>query len=152
VSGLPLDALWRRTDALLRRSVPWDASAWGTVDPGDPAVDELPRPRGAAHDPDRELAVFALEHDEREPLRLLELARGDATARQPALATGGRRRRRRGTGGCCGRSARRRPAGRLVRGGVCWGSLYAYRRDGAFTPRRSGCSAPSPRTSPTPCG
>ena len=133
VSGLPLEALWRRTDALLRRSVPWDVSAWGTVDPAT-LLSTSCLVLGAPQDADREAAVFALEHDEREPLRLLDLA----VRTPPAGAL------REATGGCPETAPRYRlvlqPLGlsddlrvALVRGGVCWGSLYAYRRDGAFT-------------------
>ncbi len=138
VSGLPLEALWRRADALLRRCVPWDASAWGTVDPAT-LLSTSCLVLGAGHDLDRELAVFALEHDDREPLRLLDLARSVPPAGALSVATGGRP-----------WAAPRfeqvlRPLGltddlrvALVRGGVCWGSLYAYRRGGTFTSAEVG--------------
>ena len=134
VSGLPLDELWRRTDALLRRSVPWDVSAWGTVDPAT-LLSTSCLVLGAAYDLDRELAVFALEHDDREPLRLLDLAASACPAGSLQEATGGRPE----TAPRYGRVLQ--PLGlvddlrvALVRGGVCWGSLYAYRRGAAFAP------------------
>jgi DNA-binding CsgD family transcriptional regulator len=132
VSGLPLEVLWRRADVLLRRTVPWDASAWGTVDPAT-LLSTSCLVLGAGQDPERESAVFALEHDEREPLRLLDLAARTPPAGALHDATGGRPE-------AAPRWARvLQPLGfaddlrvALVRGGVCWGSLYAYRRGGAF--------------------
>jgi DNA-binding CsgD family transcriptional regulator len=88
---------------------------------------------GAPYDAERELRVFALEHDEREPGRLLDLAR-----RTPPVAC-----LRDSTGGHPEEAPRwallLEPLGlhddlrlALVQAGTCWGSLYAYRRDRAF--------------------
>ena len=137
VSGVPLDELWRRSDAVLRRAVPWDAAAWGTVDPAtllSTSCLVLAAGGDVGPDPDREAEVFSLEHDEREPLRLLDLAAATPPAGGLAVATGGRP----GTAPRYGRVLQ--PLGfvddlrvAFVRAGVCWGSLYAYRRSGAFT-------------------
>jgi hypothetical protein len=124
--------LWRRSDALLRRSVLWDASAWGTVDPAT-LLSTSCLVIGAGQDPEREAAVFALEHHEREPLRLLDLAVRTPPAGGLHEATGGRPE-------TAPRWARLlQPLGfattcgsRSCAVGVL-GSLYAYRRDGTFT-------------------
>ena len=133
VGGLPLDELWRRADALLRQVVPWDAAAWGTVDPAT-LLSTSCAVVGVGDDQDREAVVFALEHDEREPLRLVDLATAVPPAGGLTVATGGRPE-------TAPRFTRLlQPLGfaddlrvAFVRGGVCWGSLYAYRRSGAFT-------------------
>src|SRR5829696_4926753 len=74
VAGLPLDEVWRRTDAVLRRAVPWDASAWGQVDPAT-LLSTGCLVLGLPFEADRERTVFELEHDDGELNRLIDLAR-----------------------------------------------------------------------------
>jgi DNA-binding CsgD family transcriptional regulator len=132
VRGLPLDQLWPRLEAVLRRAVPWEVAAWGTVDPAT-LLSTSCIVTGAPYDADRELAVFALEHDEREPGRLLDLVRRTPPVAALRASTGDRPET------APRWAALLQPLGlhddlrlALVQAGTCWGSLYAYRRDRAF--------------------
>ena len=113
--------------------MPWDAAAWGTVDPAT-LLSTSCTVLGLPYDAERELAVFGYEHDEREPGRLPELVRRVPPAVGLREATGGRPElapRYRALLEPLGMSDDLRVA--LVQGGTCWASLYAYRREGAFT-------------------
>ena len=133
VAGLPLEELWRRSDAALRTLVPWDFSAWGQVDPAT-LLSTGCLVLGAPFDAAREAAVFALEHDDGEVNRLIDLVHRTPPAGGLHLDTGGNP----------SRAARYRrlmePLGvrddlrvALVQDGWCWASLYAYRRRSDFT-------------------
>jgi DNA-binding CsgD family transcriptional regulator len=134
VAGLPLDELWRRTDAVFRRAVPWDASAWGQVDPAT-LLSTGCQVLGLPFEAGRERLVFGLEHDDGDVNRLTDLLRLTPPGAGLHESTGGHP-----------ESARRyeallRPLGfaddlrvALVDDGVCWASLYAYRREGVFRP------------------
>lgn len=134
VAGHRLEQLWRRSDVLLRRAVPWDLAAWGLVDPAT-LLSTGCLVLGVPFDAARERAVFELEHDDAEVGRLLDLVHRTPPAVGLSAETGGRPER-------SPRYARLlQPLGvaddvrvALVRDGTCWGSLYAYRRAGAFLP------------------
>ena len=104
VAGLPLEELWRRSDAALRRVVPWDYSAWGQVDPAT-LLSTGCLVLGLPFDPGREADVFALEHDEGEVNRLIDLVHRTP----PAGGCGWTRRAIQdaalGSGGCLNHSA-----------------------------------------------
>ena len=133
VADLPPIELWTRSDAVLRTLVPWDFSAWGQVDPAT-LLSTGCLVLGVPFDAAREAEVFALEHDEGEVNRLVDLVHRVPPAGGLHVDTAGEPQR----------SARYerllRPLGvsddlrvALVRDGFCWASLYAYRRSGAFT-------------------
>ena len=133
VAGLTLDELWRRTDGVLRRSVGWDVSAWGLVDPAT-LLSTGCLVLGAPFDADRERVVFELEHDASEVGRLIDLVHLSPPAVGLSLATSGRP----ATSPRYHRLLQ--PLGitddlrvALVRDRTCWGSLYAYRRVQAFS-------------------
>ena len=132
VAGLPLEELWRRTDVVLRRSVGWDVSAWGLVDPAT-LLSTGCLVLGAPFDADRERVVFELEHDENEVGRLVDLVHLSPPALALTVATGGRPE----TSPRLGRLLQ--PLGladdlrvALLRDRTCWGALYAYRRGRSF--------------------
>lgn len=129
-----LGELWERAEAVLCRTVPWDVSAWGTVDPAT-LLSTSCAVTGVPYDAAREALVFGFEHDDREPGRLIDLARAVPPVASLLASTGGRPER------APRWAAVLEPHGfrddvrlALVRGGTCWGSLYAYRRDAAFRP------------------
>ena len=133
VAGLPVEELWRRSDATLRTLVPWDFSAWGQVDPAT-LLSTGCLVLGVPFDGAREAEVFALEHADGEVNRLIDLVHRTPPA-------GGLRV---DTDGDPHRSARfgrlLEPLGvrddvrvALMRDGFCWASLYAYRRSTDFT-------------------
>ena len=134
VAALPLEETWRRSDALLRRAVPWDLSAWGQVDPAT-LLSTGCLVIGLPLDLERERRLFELEHDEREVGRLPELAHRVPPAVGLHEATGGQPEQ-------SPRFAELlAPLGirddlrvALVSDGSCWASLYAYRRDAVFRP------------------
>jgi hypothetical protein len=108
---------------------------------------------GVPFDAGREREVFALEHDDADVNRLVDLARRVPPAGALSLDTGG----------VPARSPRYerllQPLGfaddlrvAFVRDGLCWASLYAYRRAAPSPPTRSLCSGRSPGCSPTVSG
>ena len=134
VAGLPLDEVWSRTDAILRRAVPWEASAWGQVDPAT-LLSTGCLVSGLPFDADRERAVFDLEHDDGELNRLTDLVRRTPPAAGLHACTDGRpqlsprfERLLRPLGFCDDLRVA------FVRDGLCWASLYAYRRGEPFRP------------------
>lgn len=135
VAGLPVDELWRRSDAVLRTLVPWDISAWGQVDPAT-LLSTGCLVLGAPFDSAREAAVFSLEHADGEVNRLIDLVQRTPPAGGLHVDTEGRPHR-------TARFARvLEPLGvrddvrvALMRDGSCWASLYAYRCSSHFTAR-----------------
>jgi DNA-binding CsgD family transcriptional regulator len=133
VAGLPLEELWRRSDAALRTAVPWDFSAWGQVDPAT-LLSTGCLVLGMSFDSSREAAVFALEHDEGEVNRLIDLVHRNPPAGGLWVDTEGEPHRSARFGRLL------EPLGvrddvrvALMRDGFCWASLYAYRRSADFT-------------------
>ena len=134
VAGLPLEELWRRTDAVLRRAVPWDVSAWGQVDPAT-LLSTGCLVLGLPFEAGRERAVFELEHDDGDLNRLLDLVHRTPPAAGLHESTDGAPERASRYGRLL------QPLGfrddvrvALMQDGLCWASLYAYRRDGVFRP------------------
>jgi hypothetical protein len=118
---------------VLRRAVGWDVSAWGLVDPAT-LLSTGCLVLGVPFDPERERAVFELEHDEREVGRLMDLVH----LAPPSVALGVATRGRPETSPRYERLLR--PLGvtddlrvALMRDATCWGSLYVYRRGGTFS-------------------
>jgi DNA-binding CsgD family transcriptional regulator len=119
-------------DALLRRAVPWDVSSWGTVDPATLLATGCVV-MGLAYDPARDARLFDLEHTGEDVNRFVDVARRTPPAAALDAATGGRpdgSRRYRELVAPLGLRDEVRVA--LVDARTCWGSLYAYRRQGVF--------------------
>src|SRR5215213_6093253 len=89
VAGLPLDEVGRRTDAVLRRAVPWEVSAWGQVDPAT-LLSTGCLVLGLPFEADRERTIFELETDDGELNRLVDLIRRAPPAAGLHAATAGR--------------------------------------------------------------
>lgn len=134
VAGLPVDELWRRSDATLRTLVPWDFSAWGQVDPAT-LLSTGCLVLGAPFDSAREAEVFSLEHADGEVNRLIDLVHRTPPAGGLRVDTEGQPHRTARFGRLLAPLGLRddvRVA--LMRDGFCWASLYAYRRGADFTP------------------
>jgi DNA-binding CsgD family transcriptional regulator len=119
-------------DALLRRTVPWDVSSWGTVDPATLLATGCVVV-GLEYDPARDATLFELEHTGTDVNRFAEVVRRVPPAAALDAATGGRpetSRRYRDLLAPLGIRDEVRVG--LVDGRTCWGSLYAYRRDRVF--------------------
>ena len=128
-----MDELWRRSDKTLRTLVPWDMSAWGQVDPAT-LLSTGCLVLGVPFDSARESAVFALEHDEGEVNRLIDLVHRTPPAGGLHVDTEGRPQLTARFGRLL------EPLGvrddlrvALMRDGFCWASLYAYRRNAEFS-------------------
>jgi DNA-binding CsgD family transcriptional regulator len=128
-----VDELWRRSDKTLRTLVPWDMSAWGQVDPAT-LLSTGCLVLGVPFDSARESTVFALEHDEGEVNRLIDLVHRTPPAGGLHVDTEGRPQLTARFGRLL------EPLGvrddlrvALMRDGFCWASLYAYRRNAEFS-------------------
>lgn len=133
VAGLPVGDLWSRSDALLRRHVPYDVGAWGQVDPAT-LLSTGCLVLGLPFDAEREREILRLEHDDGDVNRLVDLVRRTPPAGSLDLTTGGHPERSARYPALLGPLGIRddlRVA--MVRDGLCWGSVYAYRRSSVFT-------------------
>ncbi len=135
VADVPWARFCAEADAVLRRAVPWDVSSWGTVDPATLLATGCVV-MGLEYDPGRDATLFALEHTGEDVNRFVDVARANPPVAALHAATGGRpgtSRRYRELLAPLGICDEVRVA--LVDSRTCWGSLYAYRRDGVFTAR-----------------
>jgi DNA-binding CsgD family transcriptional regulator len=134
-AGLSLADFCAEADRLLRGAVPWDVASWATVDPSTLLATGCVV-FGLPVDPARERQLFDLEHTGEDVNRFVDVARADPPAAALHAATAGRpalSRRYRELLAPVGLRDELRVA--LVDEQTCWGSLYAYRRDGVFTAR-----------------
>lgn len=123
---------------MLRRAVSFDVAAWGQVDPAT-LLSTGCLVLGAPADAAREREVFSLEHDDAEVNRLVDLVHRVPPAGSLVLDTDGTPER-------SPRYARLlQPLGihddlrvAFVQDGLCWASLYAYRRRSEFTAGEAG--------------
>lgn len=136
-----LPELWRAADAALRPALGYQVAAFATLDPATLLWTSC-ETMGVDHDADREAVLFDCEYGGDDLVQIADLAVADEPAASLHAVTGGEL--------ACSRRYRLLlgPSGvtdelRLVfrDGQRCWGSLCAYRIDGAFDDDTVGLAA-----------